>query len=621
MTHINKTYFFLAIFTIVASCRREDFTSSDAQDFTELLTTLQEAELGEKESLLVDVENAFKREKNLPDSITAQYHFLKGDFFTKKGVRDSAIMHYQKSINTVSKGPLSEQQVSYFYNTWNAYFDREEYGECIAINRRYKTLLSKNNDARLTSIAHSLDKAVYLKTKAFEKALESSSEQIKYLKRTNDTNAIVSALISRTKILDDVYKDRKPVFKLLDSLTAYSADYTNGINRMLFGQYGVHLFLEDRFPEAISYFQKGVNYAKEIEHLPTRKKRLSNLYNNLAEASLEVGKYDEARAYLDSISSLDITSLETRQQRAFLRNTFRLTASTSSETKPILLILDSLNSFQNKTYQEKYSKDLAALKIANAKEERLQRKKSEADFKNFRLRLYLIIGSVLALFLGLIGWLFYRSKKNTLEKENLLTQQRLLRAQMNPHFTFNTLTVIQGMIDENPSEAKNYLLKFSRLLASIFENSTFNYVLLSKEIEALRQYMDLQRMRFSDGLEYHINLGSIEDDLLYVPSMLFQPIVENSINHGFAGISHKGVIHITLEETNGLIHCTIEDNGKGILTAANPSTRKSSTKLIKNFLEKTTNTPFRIVNKKEKSEHETGVIVTFAIPFKESIND
>lgn len=611
----------MLLLLLIVGCNKNKSKDQEARDLSRLVQTTITAEEDPKEELFKRLEGAMETATVVPDSIKTAYYYLKGEAFAKAGILDSSLVYYQKTINGISDGPLSDRQVTYFYNTWNAYFDKEEYGECIAINQRYKNLLSKNNNDLLTSIAHSLDKAIYLKTKEYSNALKSSSEQIKYLKRTDDTNAIVSAIISRTKILDDVHKDRKEVFRVLDSLTDNSDTYTNGINRMLYGQYGVHLFMENDYAKASTYFQKGIEFAKNIEHLPTRTKRLSNLYNNLAEASLELQTYDKAAAYLDTLSSLNIETLETRQQRAYLRNLFRLTSETGQGTKKTLAMLDSLSTFQNRTYQEKYSKDLAALKVANEKEKQLQITKREGEFKNFRLRLFLLIGGILAILLAILGWLFYRNKKNSLEKENLLTQQRLLRAQMNPHFTFNTLTVIQRMIDVNPKEAKNYLLKFSRLLASIFENSTFNYVLLSKELDALKQYMDLQRMRFEHGFDYHIDLNDIEDDMLYVPSMLLQPIVENSINHGFANIDYKGSIKIILEEKGDFINCRIEDNGCGILKNKQPSTRQSSTKLIKKFLEKVTRTPFTVENKKDIFEEQTGVIVTFNIPSKETIDD
>lgn len=617
---MRNILFLILVLILVLGCQKsiDDLDLINSINSKHLL--IREASLKDQEQLLFDA-RVLLRAGVVPDSVKTEHYYLNGLYFTEIGSLDSAAVYFQKAINLIESGPLSERQVTYFYNAWDTYLDKQEYGACIATNTKYKTLLEENNDARLTSIAHSLDKTIYLRRKEYRKALESSSEQIKYLKQTSDTNAIVSALISRTKILDDVYDDRNEVFLLLDSLVERKNDFTPGINRMLFGQYGVHLFYEEEFAKASDYFSRGLTYAKQIEDPATRRKRTSNIYNNLAEVSLILKRYDQAGAYLDTLSEMDITTLEQRQQRAYLVNKFQLAANTNKDTKDVLKSLDALNSHQNRTYQEKYTKDLEALKIANENEKLLESEKQQAEFKNFRLQTTLIVVAVGVVLLGLIGVLFYRQKKFGLERENLLTQQRLLRAQMNPHFTFNTLTVIRDMIDKNPSDAKNYLVKFSRLLASIFENSTFNYVLLEKELEALRQYMDLQKIRFPKSFEYRLELNDIETDLLYVPGMLLQPIIENSINHGFMDIDYFGKITISLKEDGSFIRCEIEDNGKGIDINKPVSRRISSTKLIKAFIEKVTQEPFTVVNKKDIFEEESGVKVNFLIPFKEQLDD
>ncbi len=618
-----QKYWFLFFFIslILCSCT----TSNDRVVLVERIDLLQKKALkttiDSSYIYLIQAERLMKEVSDIPDSLKAENQYQIGRYQNEKGAIDSAVLYFQNATNYIKQGPLTQKEVAYFYSAWDAYLDKEEYGECIAINQKYKSLLIKNNDDRLTSIAHSLDKAIYLKTKEYKKALQSSSEQIKYLKRTGDTSDVVSALISRTKILDDVDKDLTNVYQLLDSLVIHSDDYSNGINRMLYGQYGVNLFKEKRYQEAYDYFNKGLSYAKNIENRGTRRKRISNIYNNLTEVSLELGLYKEARAYLDTISKMGLSSLELRQQRAYLRNQYKLSAVTNNDVTQVLSVLDSLNAYQNKTYQEKYTKDLEALNVSNENEKKLATDKRDTEFKNFRLKTTLLIGAAVALLIGVLGFFYYRQKKYSLERENLLTQQRLLRAQMNPHFTFNTLTVIKDMIDKNPNDAKNYLVKFSRLLASIFENSTFNYVLLEKEIDALREYMDLQKIRFPNGFSYDINLHDIEADLLYVPGMLLQPIIENSINHGFLGIEYSGNIKISLEEKDTVILCKIEDNGKGMTPSPKVSTRKSSTTLIKTFIEKVTTSTFTVVNKKDIFEDQTGVIVTFAIPYKESIDD
>lgn len=614
----KKTFTFLVLLCLF-SCHKEKKSS-----FTEIDKIQEKARKAHKDSILFYIEDSDKRLssiKSIPDSIQAYQDYLYGLYFSGQGNLDSASVRFQKAVNTIKKGPIGEKQVNYFYWAWDTYLDKEEYGECIAISQKFQNILNTYPDSKLQAIAHGLDKAVYLRTHEFQKALKSSSKEIKFSRATKDTSRVVNALISRTKILDDVHRDRNEVFRILDSLEKEHKNFSSGINRMLFGQYGVHLFYENRFKEAASYYNKGLFYAKQIENPVTQKKRVSNIYNNLAEVSLELKEYRKAKGYLDTLHSLDVTSLENRQQRAYLMYKLRLATETNQNFQEILADLDSLNSYQNTTYQEKYTKDLEALKVANENEKVLQLQKQETEYNNFKLRTSLLIGGVVVLLLGLLGLFIYRQKRFALERKNLMTQQRLLRAQMNPHFTFNTLSVINRLVDKDPVKAKNYLVKFSRLLASIFENSTFNYVSLEKELDALKEYMDLQQMVEENKFTYQISLNDVEPDLVYVPGMLLQPIIENSIKHGFSESEAQGKIVIDFKEEGRFILCKISDNGKGIHNQEDKNGRTSSTKLIASFLEKVTKRPFIIQDKKDILDNETGVLVTFYIPFKENLND
>ena len=222
----------------------------------------------------------------------------------------------------------------------------------------------------------------------------------------------------------------------------------------------------------------------------------------------------------------------------------------------------------------------------------------------------------------LLGYLFYRQRRHKFEKQDLQMQQRLLRSQMNPHFMFNTLSAIQNQIKDNQEHAANYLLKFSRLLRLILENSLSNYVQIENELELLRKYIELQLLRFPEKFTYTIELeGLEEDELLFIPPMLIQPFVENSIEHGFIGIEKKGHINIKLALLDKWIACTIEDDGAGLNHLNNNYKKSVSTKLISQFIYKTTRNKITILDKKKEDRNTTGVLVKFLIPYKFSKDD
>lgn len=222
--------------------------------------------------------------------------------------------------------------------------------------------------------------------------------------------------------------------------------------------------------------------------------------------------------------------------------------------------------------------------------------------------------------LGAIGFLLYQRRKLKYEKASLQGQQRLLRSQMNPHFTFNTLAAIQSNMEKNPKEASNYLMKFSRLLRLILENSMQNYVQLEKELESLRKYLDLQLLRFPNTFTYSIDLqGLEEDEFIFIPPMLMQPFVENSIEHGFKGIDYIGHLKLNLELKGEYLAFELIDNGIGLREHSNKAKNSASVKLISDFIKKVTKSDLKLENREERDL--TGTRVQFSIPFKYTEND
>lgn len=186
-------------------------------------------------------------------------------------------------------------------------------------------------------------------------------------------------------------------------------------------------------------------------------------------------------------------------------------------------------------------------------------------WKNIYFQISALLILIICVFL-LVRWRILRIKQ-TLNTERKLDQLKLqaLRSQMNPHFLFNSLNSIQQFINTNEKKSANiYLAKFSQLMRLILDNSRSQSVSLSKDIEALEIYLQLEALRFEDKFEYQLIIDeNLYLDELRVPPMLIQPFVENAILHGFAGISYKGLIEIHLKENNSFIDCIIKDNGIG----------------------------------------------------------
>ncbi|MDM8003381.1 MAG: tetratricopeptide repeat protein [Bacteroidota bacterium] len=213
--------------------------------------------------------------------------------------------------------------------------------------------------------------------------------------------------------------------------------------------------------------------------------------------------------------------------------------------------------------------------------------------------------AVLLIIVALLSLLYLRHTRLRAKYAQIDLEQRLLRAQMNPHFIFNSLCAIQDLIMAGtPQKANAFLTKIARLMRNILENSREEYIALGKEIETLKLYMDIQQLRFENGFSYKIVLDqSIDPENVSVPPMLAQPCVENSIEHGLLPRKENGNINISYKFSDGLILLEVTDNGIGRDKAAEkqPVIKKQpvSTMLTEKRLEH-----FRKTLRKKKISYE-----------------
>ena len=155
--------------------------------------------------------------------------------------------------------------------------------------------------------------------------------------------------------------------------------------------------------------------------------------------------------------------------------------------------------------------------------------------------------------------------KTELNKKIANIESQALRAQMNPHFIFNTLSSIQHYISNNDTDAAlKYLSKFAKLMRRIMDNSKQQMIPVAEEIQALNLYLELEVMRFANKFQYDIEVDdSIDPNYDRIPSMLIQPYVENAIIHGLLPKPGPGKISLNLQRQGSTILCMIEDNGIG----------------------------------------------------------
>lgn len=156
-----------------------------------------------------------------------------------------------------------------------------------------------------------------------------------------------------------------------------------------------------------------------------------------------------------------------------------------------------------------------------------------------------------------------RMKRLEQQKQALTLQIKNIQAQLNPHFMFNAINSIQNLIQKNDLIGTNhYLSKFASVTRATFENAEKEMNTLSEELQLLDDYLQMEQLRF--GFHYQIeNRILVHADLIEVPTMLLQPIVENAVKHGISALGNKGVIHITIDQLEQSLQLCVADNGSG----------------------------------------------------------
>jgi len=305
-------------------------------------------------------------------------------------------------------------------------------------------------------------------------------------------------------------------------------------------------------PALLNYYVTLGNVQKEEGNYP---KALKNTL-----AAYKMGKEQQLPMAISESSALlsDIYSLMNRNDLAYsyLKEHYQLRDSISND--------EFLSRVTRLEIQYEYDKKQRVAEFAQL-EERMIRDNKIKQQKQY------VKGLLVLLFLvALISLLYIRHNQLRAKYAQIDLEQRLLRAQMNPHFIFNSLCAVQDFIlAGKPQKANTFLTKIARLMRNILENSREEFISLEKEIETLRLYLDVQQLRFETEFEYNIQLDELIDQENYsVPPMLTQPCVENSIEHGLLPGNKKGLLNIEYILNNGLIRLEVTDNGIGREQAA-----------------------------------------------------
>ncbi len=243
--------------------------------------------------------------------------------------------------------------------------------------------------------------------------------------------------------------------------------------------------------------------------------------------------------------------------------------------------------------------------------------------KLYRVDEYAITPLDFELARGMANILINQIELREIERERemrILSQFKELQARINPHFLFNALNTIGYIIRRNPEKARDLLYKLSFILREVTDRKD-NLIELREEFELIKSYLTIEKERFREKLKIEWNIASETLDVK-IPPLIIQPIVENSVKHGFSPSTKELVIKISSLIKSGRVFVTVEDNGRGISSdkideVLNHSPNNMYCVGLRNVLDRMKNLYdknhyFKIKDKKDKR----GTKITIGFPIK-----
>lgn len=379
------------------------------------------------------------------------------------------------------------------------------------------------------------------------------------------------------------------------------------------------LVTDKKHEEAIGLNKELVDEARQTNNPKTEVKQLQNLATSYFEAGeTSDGIISLQEAYNTAIEQgLTLDAKKVLEQIVSQYEKERKTSLALAAYSDFIDKLDTLVKNDSTLVDEKFFR-LQEDKIMQLEKERMLKDELITKKNRYNNALIASIALILLSLIIIVKILFDSIKKN----KKIALQS--LRREMNPHFIFNSLNSVNQFISENNElEANKYLSSYSKLMRTIMENSNKDFIPLSTELEQLREYLELEQLRFRDKFTYTIQVDeTLDADSVMIPNMLIQPQLENAVWHGLRYKEEAGVLSLSISQKGEEVCIIVEDNGIGIKKSRELKTAHQKTRHSRGQ----TNTLERIgllnhlyhtkitMEITDKSGADTGVVVALCFP-------
>lgn len=449
------------------------------------------------------------------------------------------------------------------------YLNKSDYSTAISYLQKAKKIGEELKDEKLISSLDINMGLIYLQSEEYLPAIKCFKRSLAYGEKINNAQFITYSLNNLGISFLRISQPDSSIYYLEKSLPIAEENKFDQVLSFNYTNLGGAYDLKKDYKNAEKYFKKGIEKAE----LTGDAMSMAQALTGLAEVNTYLMKRDSAIYYCKK-------SLEFSKQVGNLQWQKEAHIMLSENYYALGQMENALVSYKN------YVVFRDSLMNDNKKSEIVKRdlqfinEKTKADLKREKERqeTYFFSGLIILL-AALISFIFYKRSRDVRQKqiETLSelkikdTELKALRLQMNPHFIGNALQSVQHFLKEHkPEEAEEYLIKFSSLMRAVLTNSEVDVIPLTKEIETLEWYMQLENLRMNYPFTYKIDIDkSLNADEIFIPPNIIQPIVENSIKHGLIPKNANGKILISIIKLNGNLIISVEDNGVG---------RKNSTK-------------------------------------------
>jgi tetratricopeptide (TPR) repeat protein len=288
---------------------------------------------------------------------------------------------------------------------------------------------------------------------------------------------------------------------------------------------------------------------------------LASCFSDKADIYRQRKQYKAAKQYADSSLIILLKNKNPEQIANSLALLYQISVE-SGQFEEALQHAESFHEIMDSLKDVEKSKTIHELEIKYHQEKNEHAIRQLAQEK----RMYLLL-ILLALF-GIAALIFYFRQYRLKNKQQiLLTEQRVNRARMNPHFFFNTLASLQTMAMQKQDHflLAGSLARFAHIMRETLESTYKDFISLEQEILFLEEYLSLQKLRFPGSFEADIQTHpDLDPEDIMIPSMIIQPFIENSIEHGFDKAERSGSIVLMFEPHHEGLHIEIQDNGQGM---------------------------------------------------------